>query len=492
MDCLTYENQKAYPTQKHEHLLERIIRAFSNEWSIVLDGFMGSGTTQVVAEKLGRRWIGVDCGKLSIYVTQKRLLHLSSNIGSQTTDSSREHERVTDFEAHSKSRSRGLLMVYEKARKGDLNITDGLLRDLADFLEKHLAGRGQQELSLVCPEKNFLVRELPVSEDGLKAGEKAIEVGKVRFLISFIQPKERPEKPKPLKAKEFALYHAGIYDKDLILSMPWEQYRPFVLQLFGVRVEQHSIHGLTADGYIGLHSAYLWDYPNNPELVLDQGYVESLHDVMKGRAGDRFYLIAPGAVMAFMEDEIPIGQTTYVILKVPLSVLVALIERGEVGSLKQPTSEAAVNEVIDAVGYDFVSQPVVKARYTREPPENADLFNQEKLDYVIRMSDFRSNTLASDPEDFAPFETFSMALVDTNYDGKAFNLCRVFWADDTVNENRTEAILRLSEDEVSSGDLMIVFMDKYGNELNVRKSHEDFERTVKPPKEKAQSRKRKP
>lgn len=474
LDCLTYENQKVYPTQKHEHLLERIIYAFSDKKSIVLDAFMGSGTTQVVAEKLSRRWIGVDCGKLSLYVTQKRLLHLSSRIGSQSTDDSREHERTSDFEAHSKASSRGLLMVYEKARKGDLNITDGLLRDLADFLERHLAGSERQEFSLICPEDKFRVRELPVSEDDLKAGEKAVEVGNVRFLISFIQPRERPEKPKPLKAKEFALYHAGIYDKDLILSMPWDQYRPFVLQLFGVRVEKHAIHGLTADGYIGLHSAYLWDYPNHPELVLDRGYIESLHAVMKGRGGDRFYVIAPGAVMAFMEDEIPLAPTTYVILKVPLSVLMALIERGEVGSLKQPTGEAGVNEVIDAVGYDFVSQPVIKVRYTREPPENVDLFTQKDLDYVIRISDFRSNTLASDPEDFAPFETFSMALVDTDYDGETFNLCRVFWADDAVNADKTEAVIRLKEDELSDGDLMIIFMDKYGNELKVRKTAGDF------------------
>ena len=463
-----------YPTQKPEMLLERIIAASSNEGDIVLDAFMGTGTAPVVAEKMDRRWIGMDCGKLAIYTTQKRMLHLSTQVGSAKSDDSREHNRVIDFEAHSKSDSRGLLMVYEKARKGDLNITDGLVRDLAGFLENHLAGNARQEFSLICPEDKFHVRELAVVEGDLKAGEKAVEVGKVRFLISFIQPKEKPEKPKPLKAKEFALYHAGIYDKDLILNLAWDQYRPFVLQLFGVREEKHPIRGLTADGYIGLHSAYLWDYPNHPELVLDRGYIESLHEVMKGRGGDRFYVIAPGTVMAFMEDEIVLGRTTYVILKVPLSVLMALIERGEVGSLKQPTGEAGVNDVIDAVGYDFISQPVIKAQYTREAPESGDLFSYISRDFVIRISDFRSNTLASDPEDFAPFETFSMALVDADYDGETFNLCRVFWADDTVNAERSEAVLRMKENEVSAGDLMIIYTDKYGNELKVRKAAKDF------------------
>ncbi len=65
-----------YPTQKPEALLERIIKASSNEGDIVLDCFAGSGTTPVVAEKLKRKWIAVDVGKLSIYTIQKRLLSL--------------------------------------------------------------------------------------------------------------------------------------------------------------------------------------------------------------------------------------------------------------------------------------------------------------------------------------------------------------------------------------------------------------------------------
>ena len=63
-----------YPRQKPKALLERVVGAFSDPGDVVLDCFVGSGTTAVVAEKLGRRWIAVDCGKLAIYTTQKRLL----------------------------------------------------------------------------------------------------------------------------------------------------------------------------------------------------------------------------------------------------------------------------------------------------------------------------------------------------------------------------------------------------------------------------------
>mgnify|MGYP000855553991 CR=1 FL=1 len=68
-----------YPTQKPEALLARIIKASSNPGDLVLDCFAGSGTTLAVAEKLGRLWIGVDCGKLAIYTMQKRLLNIAES-----------------------------------------------------------------------------------------------------------------------------------------------------------------------------------------------------------------------------------------------------------------------------------------------------------------------------------------------------------------------------------------------------------------------------
>jgi len=63
-----------YATQKPESLIQRIIKASSNEVGLVADFFCGSGTTLAVAEKLGRRWIGCDLGRWGIHVTRKRLL----------------------------------------------------------------------------------------------------------------------------------------------------------------------------------------------------------------------------------------------------------------------------------------------------------------------------------------------------------------------------------------------------------------------------------
>lgn len=63
-----------YTTQKPEVLLERIIKASSNEGDLVLDVFGGSGTTAAVAERLGRRWISADIGKPSALIQRKRFV----------------------------------------------------------------------------------------------------------------------------------------------------------------------------------------------------------------------------------------------------------------------------------------------------------------------------------------------------------------------------------------------------------------------------------
>jgi len=82
-DLKGYVFASSYPTENPEELLERIISVASNPGDLVFDAFAGSGTTGVVAEKLGRKWIMIDCGKLAIYTMQKRLLNLRKEIGNK-------------------------------------------------------------------------------------------------------------------------------------------------------------------------------------------------------------------------------------------------------------------------------------------------------------------------------------------------------------------------------------------------------------------------
>ena len=69
-----------YPTQKPEALLDRIIKASSNEGDLVADFFCGSGTTAAVAEKLGRKWIATDLGKFAIHTTRKRIIGIQREL----------------------------------------------------------------------------------------------------------------------------------------------------------------------------------------------------------------------------------------------------------------------------------------------------------------------------------------------------------------------------------------------------------------------------
>ena len=75
-----------YPTQKPEALLERIVKASSNEGDLVADFFCGSGTTAAVAEKLGRKWIAADLGKFGIHTTRKRLIGVQRQLKADGKD----------------------------------------------------------------------------------------------------------------------------------------------------------------------------------------------------------------------------------------------------------------------------------------------------------------------------------------------------------------------------------------------------------------------
>lgn len=479
----TSDERTNYPTQKPEDLLERIIRASSNENDIVLDAFAGSGTTLAVAEKLHRRWIGMDCGKLAIYTIQKRMLNLTTQVGAAKKDERKLPERVEDFDNQLKN-SRALFIVNERAKKGEFEIDDHFLDNLHGIVS--LTQKGG-EFTVICPEEKFRIKAFEEDENGRKFTIK----DHITYIFAFIDPKEKAEKERQLTAKAFTLYNAGIYDNQAILDLDWQSYRDFVLKLFEVREDRHSINGFPVDGYIGLNSAYIWDYPHSKKETLDVEYVESLHSVLGGKAGERFYLIAPVISFAFLMDEIRYGETTYVFLKVPISILTRLIDKKALGAYPQPCAETAVNEVIDAVGFDFISPPLVEIECLRLAPAKIDLLTQNRRDFVVRIKSFRSDTLASSPEDFENFETLSMVLLDFNFNGQVFDLDAVYWAEELVNAELKRKGVTSSEryaervkncayldviipEEKATDHMMVIFVDKYGNEKKQILKREDF------------------
>ena len=129
----TENNERVdYPTQKPEALLERIIKASSNEGDIVMDFFAGSGTTLSVAEKLSRKWIGCGCGKLAIYTIQKRILNIrySKDLAGKEKNYGKEYKPFTLYNSGLYDYKKIKELPWEKYRDFALNLFE--VRD-----EKH-------------------------------------------------------------------------------------------------------------------------------------------------------------------------------------------------------------------------------------------------------------------------------------------------------------------------------------------------------------------
>lgn len=78
IQIVSFSGEKVgYPTQKNESLVSRVVRASSNPGDVVLDCCAGSGTTPVVAQKLGRRWIACDASAVAVHATRRRLLAMA-------------------------------------------------------------------------------------------------------------------------------------------------------------------------------------------------------------------------------------------------------------------------------------------------------------------------------------------------------------------------------------------------------------------------------
>ena len=342
-----------YPTQKPEELLERIINASSNKGDLILDAFAGSGTALAVAEKLDRRWIGIDCGKLAIYTMQKRLLNLKSEIGN---------------------------------------------------------------------------------------------------------------KGKPLKPKPFTLYHAGLYDFPKLKQLPWEEWRRFALLLFNCRDDRHTLSGIELDGYKGRSDVLVFDYQKDGGVVLDYGFIDDLHSMIGSKVGRQFFIIAPAASVTFLEDYIDKGSVRYYILRIPYSIINELHNR-DFEAIKQPIDESQVNDTVDAVGFDFIRQPKVECAYSTEKSAG------QTLEYAtIKIKTFKSEAMLKGASQLANRESLSMIMVDFSYDGEIFNLDKVYYASE-IEKNGWKVFLPKEE---FKGQIMIIYLDIYGNEYREIKSLKDF------------------
>lgn len=333
-----------YPTQKPETLLSLIVEAASRPGDLILDCFAGSGTTAAVAEKLGRRWVAIDCGKLAIYMMQRRMLNLRSGIGN-------------------------------------------------------------------------------------KSGDR-------------------------LNPQPFTLYNAGLYDFSRLSKLPWDAWRFFALQLFQCKDNPHRVGGIQLDGTLKGSDVLVFNHYESAGAKVTYETIDDIHQAAGNKVGSRFFIIAPALCFAFQEDYVDVDGTRYYALRIPYSIIHEL-HRGEFTSIKQPADELAVNETVDAVGFDFIRTPEANVSY--RVVKNGKLEPQ----LTLRITTFKSQPVAHDPVPPENLASLSMVLVDTAYDGEVFNMSEFFFAEQIRDAGH---IVRLPAGKIGER-LMLVLVDVYGNEF---------------------------
>lgn len=357
-----------YPTQKPEALLDIMIRASSKPGDLVIDAFAGSATSGAVAEKLGRRWVMIDCGKLSIYTIQKRLLNLHRDIGN---------------------------------------------------------------------------------------------------------------KGAALKPSPFTLYNAGLYDFSKLRELSWESWRFFALQLFQCRDQKHKIGGIELDGYLKGTSVLVFNHQKQPGVRIDEETIGSLHEALGTKVGNRLFIIAPALTFDFQQDYIILDGVRYYALRIPYSIIHELHQR-EFTALKQPSDELAVNDTVEAVGFDFIRTPEIAYKCGRNKRKGG-----KKQEAFININTFKSEAVVREPiRKKGNRETLSMVMLDYDYDGDIFDLDAVFYASEIERESwklwfPVESIGR---------QMMVVFVDIYGNEARELISGKRFGATKPKPAMKAKKK----
>ena len=259
-----------------------------------------------------------------------------------------------------------------------------------------------------------------------------------------------------VKVKPFGLYNAGLYDFSKLKELPWDAWHFFALQLFQCRNEPHNIGGIQLDGYLKGASVLLFNHQKQPGVRIDEETIQSMHEALGSKVGSRMFIIAPALVFDFQQDYLTLDGVRYYALRIPYSIIHELHQR-EFAALKQPADEMAVNDTVDAVGFDFIRSPELDYVVTATKRKGGLL-----SEGVIRIKTFKSEAVVRDSTKKANRETLSMVMLDYDFDKESdvFDLDAVFYAEAI---QKTDWEVRFPLESVGK-QVMAVFVDIYGNE----------------------------
>ena len=197
-----------YPTQKPEKLLERIIMASSNKEDIILDPFCGCGTAMAVAQKLGRKWIGIDISPTAINLIEKRLAKLGSAKG-KDFDSIGMPTTVTELKELEPFEFQNWVINEMQAKQSKKTVADG-------GLDGHI------DRSLYSEEAGIQVKQSEnVGRNIVDNFETALERKKYKkgYIVGFSFTKGAHEEAARVK-EEKSLYVKLISVEDLLKRKP--------------------------------------------------------------------------------------------------------------------------------------------------------------------------------------------------------------------------------------------------------------------------------
>lgn len=341
-------NRTGYPTEKPNQLLERIIKAASNEGDIVMDFFGGSGVTAFMAEVLGRKWITCDLGKLSFYTIQNRILNIQS------------------YKVDKK-------ILYQKKSKG------------------------------------FVTAKL------------------------------------------------GVYDSSEILDLDWPEYMQTISTLFDFENKEFEVSGYRFNGKKEGFPVKVFEHKDFKNSSVNENYLRGIHALIGKTGSSIVYVIAPIDHIDFFTDYYEIDSTRYYLLKVQ-SNLIKELQKTPFQKSRQPQSADSLNVLQETVGFHFNQPPVVEARLEKRDKNTVLIL--EKF-----TSKEHSINLSTEEKELRGFDTLSTVFIDTDYNGKTFELDLYLFRKDM---KAVDSNLEIPLNTLPIGaELMLVICDVYGNDTRL-------------------------
>lgn len=257
-----------YPTQKPEDLIERMIKASSNEGDIVFDCFMGSGTTQAIAMKLGRKFIGADINLGAIQTTTKRLINVANELKEDNT-------KYTGFEVYNVNNydffrnpveAKDLLIDALGVQKFDgNNVYDGELdgRMIKIMPVNRIATKSDlEELKANLPYQKFEKRK---SENPLEPVEK----------ITIVCMGHEPD-IKPMLEQDLNNYNIEIEVLDILkdkANLQFKRDSEAVIEIEGNKLKIKEFYPMNLLQKLSLQKEYVEDWKQMVEsIMIDWNY----------------------------------------------------------------------------------------------------------------------------------------------------------------------------------------------------------------------------